>query len=241
MTYLQFLAVFILPPIAILYVAQPKPLGGLTPGVGVRFLGVISVIAFLYTTLWDNYLVANMIWTYGDDRVLGTIGYVPVEEYLFFILQPILTGMWYLKLRPSFSFSGIYNGKFYYLKTFGIVLALIFGVVCFRYSSTTYLALILTWALPIILLQWIWMGKLFTSRLTLITLAIWPPTLYLWIVDAIAIRSGIWTISDPTRTGIDLPGGLPIEEAVFFFVTNCLVVLGLEMFLSKYNPERVQG
>ena len=28
------------------------------------------------------------------DRVVGTIGYVPIEEYLFFVLQCILTGLW---------------------------------------------------------------------------------------------------------------------------------------------------
>jgi lycopene beta-cyclase len=42
------------------------------------------------------------VWGYGADRVIGTIGYVPVEEYLFFILQPLLTGLWlYLVLTGA--------------------------------------------------------------------------------------------------------------------------------------------
>jgi len=36
-------------------------------------------------------------------RVVGTIGYVPVEEYLFFLLQPILTGLWLYWLLPRTS------------------------------------------------------------------------------------------------------------------------------------------
>jgi len=48
----------------------------------------------VYTTPWDNYLIWRDVWHYGTDRVVGTIGYVPVEEYLFFLLQPILTGFW---------------------------------------------------------------------------------------------------------------------------------------------------
>jgi len=40
---------------------------------------------------------------YGMGRVVGTIGYVPVEEYLFFLLQPILTGLWLYWLLPRTS------------------------------------------------------------------------------------------------------------------------------------------
>jgi lycopene cyclase domain len=54
---------------------------------------IVCLIAFTYTTPWDNYLVAQEVWWYGANRVVGTIGYVPVEEYMFFVLQPILTGL----------------------------------------------------------------------------------------------------------------------------------------------------
>jgi len=42
--------------------------------------------------------------------VVGTIGYVPVEEYLFFLLQPILTGFWlyWLLSRTSEPVQGVF-------------------------------------------------------------------------------------------------------------------------------------
>jgi lycopene cyclase domain-containing protein len=63
------------------------------------------------------------------------------------------------------------------------------------------------------------------------------PTLYLWVIDRIAIGNGIWRISDAYTTGIQL-FGLPIEEATFFLVTNLLVVQGLSLLLLLKMPHR---
>jgi lycopene cyclase domain-containing protein len=57
------------------------------------------VIAVVYTTPWDNYLVATGVWWYDPQLVTGLVlGWVPIEEYTFFIVQPILAGLWLLML-----------------------------------------------------------------------------------------------------------------------------------------------
>ena len=57
MTYLQFLLLFLLLPIVFLATWQ-KVWGGRSPG-GVYFrIGIIAAIALLYTTPWDNYVIA---------------------------------------------------------------------------------------------------------------------------------------------------------------------------------------
>ena len=61
-------------------------------------------------------------------------------------------------------------------------------------------------------------------------LAIILPTLYLWVVDTIALHRGTWNISTGTKMGREIWPGLDIEEAVFFLVTNALVVFGLCAF-----------
>ena len=100
MSYFLFHLVFLVPPIGLL--------AALTSGskrtVAPRYIVLLAAIALAYTTPWDNYLVYRGIWTYGPERVVGTVGYVPVEEYLFFLLQPVLTGLWLrlLLARPSF-------------------------------------------------------------------------------------------------------------------------------------------
>ena len=56
------------------------------------------------------------------------------------------------------------------------------------------------------------------------------PTIYLWIVDTIALRRGTWVIESGTKLGWHLWEGLEIEEAVFFLLTNVLIVFGLVAF-----------
>lgn len=52
------------------------------------------------------------------------------------------------------------------------------------------------------------------------------PTVYLWIVDTLALKRGTWVISAGTKFGVHLWDGLEIEEALFFLLTNTLIVFG---------------
>ncbi len=248
MTYSLFHLIFILPPILLLAYQQPQPLAG----VGGRRAGLalllIATVAFVYTTPWDNYLIWRDVWHYGRDRVMGTVGYVPIEEYLFFVLQPILTGLWLyrllahteepseLKPSPAANVAGA---------IIWASLSLI-GAWLLQRDFGVYLGLILVWASPILALQWLVGGAQLWVRKRLWLSATLVPTLYLWIADRIAIGQGIWSISEVYTTGLQL-FGLPIEEATFFLMTNFLVVQGLLLLLvfsnssSKTKAEQQQA
>ncbi len=85
-------------------------------------------------------------------------------------------------------------------------------------SLTTFRVLLILWTLAHQLLLGLPQTK------TRLPIAI--PTLYLWIIDTIALRRGTWNIESGTKLGINLWPGLEVEEAVFFLVTNTLVVFG---------------
>ncbi len=57
---------------------------------------VLAALALTYTTPWDNYLVYKGIWSYPQGRVLMSLGWVPVEEYSFFVIQTAFTCLWFL-------------------------------------------------------------------------------------------------------------------------------------------------
>ena len=232
MTYVVFHALLIVPPLVGLAV-YGRGRGARRDPRALRYLGAIAVIAFVYTTPWDNYLVWRGVWGYGEERVLGTIGYVPVEEYLFFVLQPLLTGLW-LYLLPeqpttSTGTSSRWMGAAVYT-TFALC-----GVALLFRPGGEYLGLILAWAAPVLALQWAYAGHVIWAhrRRWLVGFAV--PTVYLWGADAIAIGSGVWTIAERFTLGAAL-GPLPFEEAVFFLVTNLLVVQGLLLFLHPPGP-----
>lgn len=95
----------------------------------------------------------------------------------------------------------------------------------------TYLGLILVWACPFTLLTWSLSGY-FIIKLPLACVAtpIIVPTVYLWIVDELALGRGTWAIESGTKLGWRIWGSLELEEAVFFLVTNTLIVFGMVAF-----------
>jgi len=204
-------------------------------------IAILAVIAFVYTTPWDNYLVANQIWTYGEGRVLDqfVIGYVPIEEYFFFVLQPIMTGTFLLLMTqrarvgmPQMAMPRE-RGKPALLGMASFLALTLFGVLCLTVLSEkfTYMGLILTWACPVLAFQWAYGGGTLWRHRKLLREAVTFPTLYLWVVDLIAIEWRIWHILAATSTEWKLIT-LPIEEAIFFLVTNMLVVQGLILWFQ---------
>ena len=225
MTYLEFHLAFTLPVLVALALLQGRTRAPWWP------LALLVGIAFVWTTPWDNYLVAREIWTYPPGRVLATIGYVPVEEYAFFAIQTVIAGLWLRLFQarwdrvpppadPSVRWPGV--ALFGAVSVAGAAMLLAAG-------HWLYLGLILAWAGPPLVLQWAVGGELVWARRRLVAVTVVPVSLYLWVADWFAItQAGIWTITDATRTGWEI-AGLPIEEALFFVVTSLLVAQGLVM------------
>ncbi|HEY3289583.1 MAG TPA: lycopene cyclase domain-containing protein [Anaerolineae bacterium] len=86
MKYSRFLLVFIVPFVVI---GAVLTLPRLTRRELVGLL-ILPVVAVVWTTPWDNYLVAHRVWRYDPAKVWNVIlGFVPLEEYFFFILQSL--------------------------------------------------------------------------------------------------------------------------------------------------------
>jgi hypothetical protein len=229
LTYVEFLAVFVGVPLA----------GLLLSGVGLddrdrrRAVGgvaLIVAIATAYTVPWDNYLVAKGVWSYGEGVVLARIWNAPVGEYAFIALQPVLTALWlYRRPLPT-------DGPRVRLpRTTGEAtgvggwLALAGGGALALAGSTYYLGAIVAWAAPVLALQWAVGGGYLWSVRRRLAVAVAVPTLYLAAADRLAIGWGIWELSPEFTTGLTV-AGLPVEEGLFFLVTNLLVVQGLLLY-----------
>lgn len=95
MSYLAFLLIFLLPPLALLVAALR---GRITAASG-RVLALTALAAFLYTAPWDNAIVLNGVWSFSPAHVLNiVIGVVPLEEYMFYVAQVLVTGLFALWL-----------------------------------------------------------------------------------------------------------------------------------------------
>ena len=252
MTYFGFLAYYLCIPIAILGAVawwdgrhgrtMPAVLGSWSPYAAIA---AHAIVALVYTTPWDNYLVATRVWWYRPELVTGVVfGWVPIEEYTFFILQPIFTGLWFIFLarRLPVPTVPLASGSHRWFRWGGLVLctAIWIPAVAVLWTGSqplTYMALLMAWALPPVMLQLGFGGDILWHFRRLVFLTLVPATIYLSVADATAIESGTWTIN-PLQSVNILVGGLPIEEIVFFLMTNVLISFGMTLVLAQASQER---
>ena len=252
MKYFGFLARFVVIPLAALTLLhfRDRQRGKRLPAAlnaipaEAALLGHVAV-AVTYTTPWDNYLVATRVWWYDPKRVTGLVlGYVPIEEYTFFVLQTLLAGKWMLYLAKHLPMNNAPPAHPLRVRiATTALLAALWGASVYNLlrgpKSRTYLSLTLSWALIPIMFQAAFGGDILWQHRRLVALGIVPTTLYLGAADAIAIEGGNWTISPEKTVNVKLGGKLPLEEGLFFLITNVLVTFGMTLVLSPQSQQRV--
>jgi len=233
MTYYGFHCLFTLPVLALLFYHAKK--SAETPEyfhLACKWMAILCVVATVYTTPWDNYLVASGVWGYGGTaNTLGVIGYVPIEEYAFFCIETLIVGLiWTAHARCAIipHFRSHKSKRKQGLVAFAVMFLI--GVFLMQWQRTRYFALITIWASPVLALQWAFgADALMAQRSTWL-----KPMLYSWfylcIIDRWAIRNGCWSIN-PQRT-LPVVDWLPLEEAYFFLVTSAMCTWGLQLAMN---------
>lgn len=235
LTYLQIHFYYTLPPAIILWFLL-RPIIGQFDKLKIV---ILCAFALIYTTPWDNYIIYFKAWWYRKDAVIGTIGFVPIEEYLFFVIQTTLTSLWTilctrwamhsLLLRKPSSRMKFYGKRYVVLTALAILTSYgwFYGN---PKSKMFYLGAIMWWILPVVACIWYIAGHFISQRWKPILLSILMPSIYLCYVDIIALRDGVWHINESTSLEILFFNDLPLEEIIFFFATNTVVVFGSMAF-----------
>lgn len=89
----------------------------------------------------------------------------------------------------------------------------------------TYLIYELSWAMPVIAVQWAAGWRELWRWRRLLAVSVGLATAYLGACDAFALGRGIWQV-DPARVVGIYAGALPLEELVFYFVTSIMAAQG---------------
>lgn len=234
LTYLQVHLYYTIPPTIVLYLLT-RPLISSFDKVK---LVILCCLALIYTTPWDNYIIYHKAWWYRKDAVIGTIGYVPIEEYFFFIIQTMFTGMW-TTFCSRWTINALYlrttNRPAFYLTQWSVVCA---GAVAMVYAwrraepatKTFYMGCIVWWTLLVVIFIWYVAGAYIARRYKATIVAVLVPSIYLCYVDVIALRARVWHINEETSLEVFPIDDLPVEEMTFFFLTNVIVAFGSHAF-----------
>ncbi len=164
---------------------------------------------------------------YAPDRVIATLGPVPVEELLFIVLQTALVGLWTGRLRGlpapdapapiAAGFRARTSG------TSGRLAAGTTGLALMLIPGGLYLGSLIAWASIPLALHAVVGGDVLAATRRIRLLATTVPVLFLSLADRAALALGVWQISPQQTLGLSI-GGLPLEEAVFFLLSTQLIV-----------------
>ncbi|MCC6811562.1 MAG: lycopene cyclase domain-containing protein [Deltaproteobacteria bacterium] len=104
--------------------------------------------------------------------------------------------------------------------------------------KTAYLSHLCLYALPLLALLSLLLWRRDGKQTGAVLRAIAPPILivaaWLTAADHVAISQGIWVFGEGKHLGVYL-GAVPIEEALFFLMTNSLVGVALSLFVGHFE------
>jgi putative membrane protein len=229
MTYLRFHLIFNL-PLLILLAALSGPLPWTTEEV--EALGWVLLAVMIFTTPWDNLAAKWGIWGFPREKYSLRLGYLPVEEYAFFLLQSVNV---MLAVRALFRFFPDWQTGQETEIGMGALICLAASVIPWllvavqlrrlrqKAGPRVNYAIHLAWFLPVIYAQWILAQPLFLGHAGLLVLVTAAFGVYYTLADLVAVRAGTWFFDEKQITGAKLGGILPWEEIAFFFLTSLLV------------------
>lgn len=81
--YIGFMLIFaIIPSIILLIILRDK--------IKVKNLVVSLFILFIIGLIWDQISVRLGIWSFSENKIIGNLFGIPIEEYIFIIFVPLL-------------------------------------------------------------------------------------------------------------------------------------------------------
>lgn len=230
MTYARFHLLFNLPPLAALLLLNlPEGWAG---GEDLPAMGWVLLAVLVFTTPWDNLAAKWGIWGFPRDKYRWRLGHLPVEEYLFFVLQSVnvmLAARALLHFVPAWQSGDETRPTLLTYICLGVSAAA-WGVIGLqlawlgrkagpRFNYARHLA----WFLPVVYLQWIFAPWLFFHHAALLVAVTALFGVYYTVADLAAVRGGTWFFDEKQIAGWKLAGLLPGEEIAFFFLTSLLV------------------
>lgn len=191
---------------------------------------LLIVIVVAFTSPWDNLAVKWRIWDFPQDRLWFRIGYLPIEEYFFFVIQTCIVGLLTVAvaaMQNAHRTHGTLTIREGLWVVVFLTLWLIGGSLFRRLHSLprrlTYSWHLFYWFLPVIIVQWIIASEVLIPNVLVVLLCSSMVGTYLTFADIVAVRHGIWFFDEEQTTGIKIFSILPWEEAAFFYVTSLLV------------------
>ncbi|EKX46710.1 hypothetical protein GUITHDRAFT_107488 [Guillardia theta CCMP2712] len=211
MTYLQLHLFLVLPELWMRF-SRPRPLSWAADSV--RKVGYMSIFplalaAITFSSAWDNFIFSKGVFTFDKGSMLGTIGAMPVEEWIWFVDHTTLASIVTLSmLRPRSQDELVAWVDAEPAKRSAVDYGMVLGCLLMSLGGLNFLAsenehllflgVCMFFFPPVLALQW-WFGlRLFSQRPLEWLGAVGMTSSYVIGLDSWAMREGIWHLSEST-------------------------------------------
>ncbi len=227
-TYLK-LHLFLLIPTLLLMFIPPFPLSN-APDAAMRhgrFLipPMLISLAFVFSAPWENYLGSKGVLLFNASAVTGVLGYIPYEEYFWWVDHPLLATFWVMSIWRYKPVSKTGNPRFLF-RTFAVLTCLAItylGYILYDTGSNLYVSVTLMFVFPVMTIQYLLIGHLLLEHPHEWLLGTLFPSVHTILVDRFALQVGIWEISKERSTGIAVYGFL-LEHLLAYSLTSAIAV-----------------
>jgi len=81
--YIILMTIFaVIPSLILLYILRNR--------INLKNLVISLFILFIIGVIWDQISVRLGIWSFSEEKIIGNLFGIPIEEYIFFIFVPLL-------------------------------------------------------------------------------------------------------------------------------------------------------
>ena len=72
----------VVPSLVLLYILRDR--------INFKNLGISLLILFIIGVIWDQISIRMGIWSFSQDKIVGNLFGIPIEEYIFMVFVPLL-------------------------------------------------------------------------------------------------------------------------------------------------------
>ena len=231
------LHLFILAPVAFLYLIPPRPLNNAHPEVrrvGYAVTLILGIVAVVYSVAgWDRILYQAGVVLCSSSY--GSLFSVPYEEWFWCVDHTALVCLWVMSIWkshpvPTKTRESAHVG-FRLVAMIAFLAMSYYGYILQNQGKNYfYLGLTFLYTFPIIALHFATVGHMYLQFAREYALGVVVPSVYVLVIDTYAIHKGIWRISNEFTTGIFVLG-ISLEHLLIYTLTTALASETMLAFL----------
>ncbi len=207
---------------------------------------IIAIAAVIFSSFWDNYIASKGVWSFDEAEMIGVIGHIPLEEYFWFVDHTLLSScfvlaLWSTRKRQPLPTADDTRMPLRIIGTLIFFFLMAIGLWLLRFDKALFVGVVLAFFCPVIGILWFFGGHILLQQRREVLTAIGLVSLYVLLIDAWAVNTGVWAFNPQFMTGIRLFGVTDWSQIMIYGWATVIVVFPMVFVLRSAEIILLQG